>query len=634
MNKPIIILLLLIVVIPVLHSEGVYDTARIPDELKNNASAVVRYHEEQMDISSVSSATGSIRHAVTILNKSGDEFGVFYAFYDRFISVGNIKITIYDSSGDVFEKVRSIDIDDYSAASGYAVFEDSRIKYYEPAVGEYPYTVEYEYNITYKGLFNLPFWQPVEGYALSVEKSLFRITAPSGFGLRYLESNIDNHVSIQPDNGMNVYSWTLTNYPAVEEERYSPPLVEITPVVYTAPLNFEIDGYKGNMSSWEEFGKWVINLNEGRDVLPDEARQKVREIVEKADGRDEIIRKIYRFVQSHTRYVSLQEGIGGWQPMPAAEVATLGYGDCKALTNYTRALLKEAGIKSYYTKVRAGSGARDIITDFVSNQSNHVFLCVPDGNDTIWLECTSQVLPFGYTGSFTNDRHVVVITDDGGKVVRSKSYPGEQNTQFRKVVVNFLPENKCRAVVSTESSGLQFEDLLSPLLMSYEDQEKWLYSENGLPNSNIENFSFTRDSESASSITCSQEIMINNYASLSGKRMFVPINVFNQAKSVPPEYENRKNVVELNYPYVDIDSVIMQLPEGYTTEYVPKSRDIKNQFGEFSTIIEVNGNNFLYVRTRKMSRGTFPASEYPEFRSFVKEIVNADKEKLVLVRKE
>lgn len=76
----------------------------------------------------------------------------------------------------------------------------------------------------------------------------------------------------------------------------------------------------------------------------------------------------------------------------------------KILSNYTIALLKEAGIKGYYTIIRAGRNARPIQPNFPSNQFNHVIVSVPNGKDTLWLECTSQTNPFGYQGTFTEDR--------------------------------------------------------------------------------------------------------------------------------------------------------------------------------------------------------------------------------------
>ena len=65
-------------------------------------------------------------------------------------------------------------------------------------------------------------------------------------------------------------------------------------------------------------------------------------------------------MQNNTRYISIQLGIGGWRPFEAAYVASKGYGDCKALSNYMYSLLKEAGILSYYTLVKAGAGEEDI----------------------------------------------------------------------------------------------------------------------------------------------------------------------------------------------------------------------------------------------------------------------------------
>ena len=56
-------------------------------------------------------------------------------------------------------------------------------------------------------------------------------------------------------------------------------------------------------------------------------------------------------------------GIGGWQPLDANFVSKKGYGDCKALTNYMFSLLKEVGINSYYTIVKAGQYKRHLVED-------------------------------------------------------------------------------------------------------------------------------------------------------------------------------------------------------------------------------------------------------------------------------
>ena len=88
-------------------------------------------------------------------------------------------------------------------------------------------------------------------------------------------------------------------------------------------------------------------------------------------------KKVYEYVQGKTRYISVQVGIGGWKPFNASEVDKLGYGDCKALTNYTMSLLKAVGVESNYSVVYAGSSQKNIEDDFTSIQGNHVILNIP-----------------------------------------------------------------------------------------------------------------------------------------------------------------------------------------------------------------------------------------------------------------
>ena len=51
-------------------------------------------------------------------------------------------------------------------------------------------------------------------------------------------------------------------------------------------------------------------------------KQKIHELTDKLPDTKEKIAKLYEFMQQNTRYVSIQLGIGGWQPFDATYVAT------------------------------------------------------------------------------------------------------------------------------------------------------------------------------------------------------------------------------------------------------------------------------------------------------------------------
>ncbi len=77
-------------------------------------------------------------------------------------------------------------------------------------------------------------------------------------------------------------------------------------------------------------------------------------------------------------------------------------------------LLKEAGITSCYTLIKAGEMPDILPAIFLPSNLIMLFLCVPLQKDTMWLECTSQTLPSGYLGDFTCDRYALLIDETGG----------------------------------------------------------------------------------------------------------------------------------------------------------------------------------------------------------------------------
>ena len=127
-------------------------------------------------------------------------------------------------------------------------------------------------------------------------------------------------------------------------------------------------------------------------------------------------------MQDNTRYVNVTLGIGGMKPYPAEYVSNNKYGDCKALTNYMKALLQCAGIESYYSTIYAGGTAPG--SDPLKcpgQQFNHVILAVPLENDTLWLENTSNTNPFAYPGTFTQNRQALLVDGSKSRLVRTPS---------------------------------------------------------------------------------------------------------------------------------------------------------------------------------------------------------------------
>ena len=218
--------------------------------------------------------------------------------------------------------------------------------------------------------------------------------------IRFREQNLPAGCRTEKTvKGIRTLEWKIDSLRALREEPLSPKLVQLTPSVITAPVRFDYCETSGSMNSWSDFGQWISQLIENRDQLPPARTKEIKEMVSGIKDSAQIVRTLYEYMQKRTHYVGIQLGIGGFQPFPAETVDRLGYGDCKALSNYMKALLKVAGIRSDYTVAGASNSQGITMTDFpTANQCNHVILCVPFKKDTIWLECTSQTTPCGYLG--------------------------------------------------------------------------------------------------------------------------------------------------------------------------------------------------------------------------------------------
>lgn len=619
-------------------AQDMYKAFTIPGPLRQNAHAVVRLSEKSFTVKSPGEAVEKQHIIITILDSQGDVHASLSVPYDKLSKVTDIEGVLYDGSGKVVKKLKKTDVSDYSASDGVSLYNDNRLKTAQfPKQLMYPYTVEFTYEITTRNLMFYPKWIPQDSEHLAVEKAQFVVDMPKGIGLRYKEFNLKKPVSINEQTGNLVtYTWAISDVPAIELEPFSPPIYEILPLVFTAPTEFEVQDYKGSIRSWNDLSTFYYSLNKDRDAIPDELRQRM--VLLTADEKSVAgkVAKIYAFLQSQTRYVGIQLGIGGWQTIEANKVAATNYGDCKALTNYTKAMLKAVGIPAYEALIKAGDDAVDIVADFPSFQFNHVMLCVPDGRDTLWLECTSQHNSLGYLGTFTGNRHALLILPDGGKLIRTPIYKPIDNRQHRRILVQVSEQGEATAEARTNYSGFQqerYEDALHGL--NEADQRSWVLKTVNVPTFELKNYSLTQQKGRIPVVTENLSLQVRRWATPSGARLFLPLNLMSALSPISPATAPRQSALHLgtDYDFEDTDTITYQLPNGYIPEFTLEPQTITSKFGDYTARVAVEGDKVSYIRRVTMHQGRYPAEAYTEWIDFRKKIAKADKAQMVFVKK-
>lgn len=616
------------------HSDGEFPAAAIPAELLEDADVVIRLDLKTFTVESPGKAIERTKRVVTILNIDGREYGAIAIYYDQFRKRKSLSGRLLDANGKEIRKLKKQDVRDESAISGFSLYDDNRRQIAELYYDAFPYTVVFEYEVEHNGLISWPSWYPQ--WAIEpVEQSIHEVSVPVEMPVRYYPRGIDIEPQIRKTGGRKIYRWQAEMLPLREIEPHGPTWSAQAASVLIAPAAFEIVGYVGDMSNWSAFGEWYHALSEKCTMLPEAVSSEVKNLNETITDPLEITRRLYAYLQSNTHYISVQLGIGGWQPFCPEYVFKNGYGDCKALSNYMIAMLKAAGIQAYPTLIHNGTDAPDVPAAFPHNPFNHVIVCVPAEKDTLWLECTSQTVSFGHIGAGNEDRNVLVVTPEGGKLLRTLRSNATDNMQVRGAVVTLNPAGDGHAKVQTRYSGNQQNRIRGVLAHSSpRDRELWLRERLGVPSFRLINADFSDLENKHNEVTLSTELELPRYASRSNTRLFLNPNLMEQRESIPPEVENRTQPVDLHYAYLDIDSVTYHLPEGFVVEAPFPAAVIETDFGSYKSRAIFNNGTLEYIRRLEIRVNRLPAEKYDDYRDFIAGIVKADRAKMVFVQQD
>jgi transglutaminase-like putative cysteine protease len=632
MRKVFTVLLLLVTILA--NAQVNYDVSLISKDLLPYASAVIRDQSVYTEVKD-NNTLYHIKTAITVLNKNGDDIAHIAVWYDKSNVIKSIKGTTYNEFGKFTGKFSEKDFEDVNAANDFSLFEDSRVKHFIPSIGSYPYTIEYEYDVRSKQTLNFRDWEPNPHTGLAVEISSFTFACKPDFNIRYKEINMPAKVNIGTNkDGLKTYTWQVNNLKALRAEPFSPLSETYLSSVKIAPQNFVYAGIAGSFTNWDQLGRWSYDkLLANRQTLPPQTVEHIKELTAGITDVKQKAKKIYEYMQDKTRYISVQVGIGGYQPFLATDVDKLSYGDCKALVNYTQALLKAANIDSWYCVVYGDNSKVSMLNDFASmNQGNHVILCLPIKNDTTYLECTSQKIPFGFLSDFTDDRNVLACTPEGGKLLHTPKYTSQDNLQTRKAGFIIDKDGALSGDMVTIYKGTQYdnpEELVGEPLTEQVKTLQKMYT--NISNLSIEKLDIKQDKKQIPVATESIKLSARDFASADNGKLYFALNPVNKQRSIR-DVRNRTNPVYINRGYTDEDEIVYILPAGYHPDMEPLNINLNKPFGKFKMSTTVSDGRLIYKRRMEVIDGTYSKDSYHDLVEFYQAIADADSYNVTLVK--
>ena len=602
--------------------------SNIPETLLRGANSVVR--DRAVTISLTGDGQYIHRECIklTIINEKALDLAHLKIFYNTGEKVVFRTAAVFNSDGVKIKSIKQSDMADYSAAGASTIYSDARVIYYQIVPVSYPFTVFYDYEIAYNNLY---FFETFSSYISdyqSVENSSLTIINTAGIPLSIKKQNIPENVRIAESEATE--TWKFSNLPPLTDEPLMPQLVEVVPLIRVAPVYIKYDNFEGRSDSWANYGKWIARLSTGRKSLGVSTVSMLNQMTSKAPSQREKVRIIYKYLQSKTHYISISLGIGSIQPHEAYSVDELGYGDCKDLSNYMVSMLDAVGIKSYYTIVNSGEGQYSFQKDQPGHQFDHAIVCVPLGNDTTWLECTSQISPFGYLGTFTDNRNVLVIKDDSGELVRTPEYTINDNYINSRIVVDHSADGTA-AHGTISFSGLMMDDEVFAANKNTKDQIAWLNKRLDIKDFTLINHRYNILEDPKPVIRLDVELALKSFFTGANGRLFASLNLNNMI-DVPARVRSRKHQLYIPYSYQSSDTVTVNMPAGYKPEQLPVSSVNDERFGSYSMKTVYEEGYIICIRKFELFKGTHAPEEYNAFYEFMQKAAIADSKQLVLIQ--
>lgn len=595
--------------------------------------AVVLQSTTEVDCRDMRNTRISEQRIYRLINERASDLAEFEIGCSKWQKLTDFNGQVTDATGKVIRKFKKGELKRSELSGSFADdFYTLSLDYTPPS---YPITIEFNWvSEVNNGNFGFPTFAPVETYNTQVEHASYVLTAPAEMACRHLCLNTTTQVTQSTSgDGRIRYEAHMDNLPAIDSEPYSPPARSIVPLILWAPGKFEFHGMQGDMSTWQGFASWNQSLLTGRQELSPEFKAQLHAMTDSCTSDRSKVDIIYRYLAQTTRYVSIQLGIGGWQPSLASEVCRTGFGDCKGLTNYLCAMLHEVGVPANYVEIK--SGQRRLVTDFPSNQFDHVIAQVPLPGDTLWLECTaSAFVPLGYVHEDIAGNDALLIAESGGHLVKLPNYSPDQNVSYNRAHILLKDDGSAKVNVDMRYECRQYEDML-PLVSRTEQQRRdAMLGGLNLSAVTLGDFSFTehKDSYATPHIDVSMQLESRKLANITGSRMFVPVGIFHKV-TVPRALQQRVKPVYVDYGYVDIDTLVVNIPEGFVIESVPQPVNEVTPLGELSQTFEATDNTVTVVTRHLMRDGSYPATDYETLRTFKTAVKKAYDQRIVLRRK-
>ncbi len=425
---------------------------------------------------------------------------------------------------------------------------------------------------------------------------------------------------ISDEGDRRVYRWTYSHTKTDDgalnkrtSETPEPPSIQLT-----------------TFQSWEQLGDWYRSLEKDRRQPTDAVKAKADSLVQGKTDDMSKVKALYDYVSRDFRYVSLSFGLGRYQPHAAAEVMSVGYGDCKDKNTLLAALLQAEGFESTSVLINA---RQDIDPDVPSpSQFDHVITRVPVDGQEIWLDSTSGIVPFRMLAFPLRDKQALAVPPEGvpGLVRTPANLPFAAYDRSR-LYGSLSETGKLTAHVSATVRGdpeLAIRYALRQIPSNHwKEVMQGSLQNSPLRGGEISNLHVTDPSDTDTPLQIDYDVSAGNYFDWSASEPKLPLPI--ASVHLPPigESDDKDKPIKLGPPAEVQAEVTLSIPSKYTVQ-LPIGVDVKRDYVEYHSSYKMSGDQLVSNRDLKLIASTIPSNRREDFEAF-RRVVESDQAQVI-----
>jgi hypothetical protein len=637
--KQIAVFVLCIIAGKLLHAQSVEEVLkRFPGE----HAVIMNMNKEVRIFMKNNEPVAEVKEETEILaldDKANGIYNKYKIYHGSFNELKEMEAYTNVPDGNGYRKIKVVNVKTQSARSGSVFYDDTKETAFDfPSMVQGASGVVKYMEFLKDAHMLTPFY--FTSY-MPVVNARFTITFPQNIQLNYIIKN-DNDKAVQfkqdKKGRQTVYEFTATNQKNKDRFGDAPTRSYYEPHIIYHILSYKNDDDKqvNFLGNVDDLFKWNAGFLRDINVQPSPVLKHLADSLTAGVATDkEKARMIYRWVQEHIKYVAFEDGLGGFIPRQAADVCTKRYGDCKDMSSLLTALLQTAGLKGYFTWI----GTRDIPYDYsevpLPITDNHMISTVNIGDEWIFLDGTDPNCIFGAPPQGIQGKQALIAIDaEKYKLIRVPEIPLTKNYRVDSTVIS-ITDKGIKGSTSAYYNGYFGADAFNNLLYRDSKETKEFVKESLQKGSNkfiLNEFAVNKLNPAEKVVNIKTSFEVPDYSKKIGDEMYINLNLDNMRSNVI-DTAKRKIAVDNNFRFKVKNYTILEVPEGYTVEYLPENHSFKNDLYGFSI-------DYKQLEGKVVSSFEFTSdcmlmqpSQFNKWNETIKELATQTKKQLVLKKK-